>query len=206
MKKNESKFVYLDCCESTNIELHRLALNNASNGTVVISKRQTNGQGTHDRIFYSPDNTGIYMSVLLRNISSNRLLDITPLAAVVVHDVLKHFCFIKPKIKPVNDIYIGEKKVCGILTQTQTLNKAVQFVIVGIGINLFRPTGGFPNELADTAGYILEKYDNVIYNDVIEKIADGLLTGASRLSDESFRNDIYKYYHENLYKKQGLSH
>lgn len=190
------KLINYKSCASTNDELHKLALKSAPAGTVVTADFQTNGKGTKGRSFHSPSKTGIYMSVLLRNIKSEDMLHITPLAAVIVSQVLDEICGVDTRIKWVNDIYINRKKVCGILTQAQSNGKKVDFIIVGIGINLFCPQGGFPDEIKDIAGYVLEEYNEETRQKVIEEVAKRLVKASGKVDDTKFRDEIYEYYTE----------
>lgn len=190
------KLINYNSCASTNDELHKLALNSAPTGTVVTADFQTNGRGTKGRSFHSPRKTGIYMSVLLRNIKSEDMLHITPLAAVIVSRVLDEICGVDTRIKWVNDIYINRKKVCGILTQAQSNGKNVDFIIVGIGINLFKPQEEFPDEIKDIAGYVLESHNEETRQKVIEEIAQRLVVASGKIGNEKFREEIYAYYNE----------
>ncbi|MGN1418194.1 MAG: biotin--[acetyl-CoA-carboxylase] ligase [Acutalibacteraceae bacterium] len=192
----QPQYINLNSCPSTNDELYALARNGAPAGTVITAKEQTKGKGTNGRSFYSPGKTGVYMSILLRGISNERMLDITPLAAVAVSKALDSLCGTTTKIKPVNDIYLSGKKICGILTQAQSTEKNVDFIIVGIGINLFRPSGGFPHEIKDIAGYVLEAYNEDMRLAVIEKVTSLLLDGSERIEDSAFRAQMYEYYND----------
>ncbi len=188
--------IELDSCTSTNDELFALAKRGAATGTVVTARMQTKGKGTKGRSFHSPKKTGVYMSVLLKDIKSENMLDVTPLTAVIVSQVLDKLCKVQTRIKWVNDIYLEKKKVCGILTQAQSSGKNVDFIIVGIGINLFRPEGGFPNELKDIAGFVVDEYNENLRFDVIHEISKRLVEASKKISDENFRNKFYDYYNK----------
>ncbi len=190
------KYINLSSCESTNDELYRLAKGGAPFGTVVTAREQTKGKGTKGRSFHSPDSTGIYMSVLLGDIKSEDMLHVTPLAAVVVSRVLDEICKVHTEIKVVNDIYLNKKKVCGILTQAESNGKTVNFIIVGTGINLFKPKGGFPKEIENIAGYVLEEKNEELRQNVIDKIAAELVKASQKLDDPIFLEETYRYYHE----------
>jgi len=192
------KLINYKSCTSTNDELYILAKSGAPKGTVVTSDSQTKGKGTNGRSFFSPEKTGIYMSVLLRDISNEQALDITMLAAVTVKKTLDILCGVNTKIKPVNDIFIDGKKVCGILTKAHTSGKSIDFVIVGIGINLFCPENGFPDALSDSAGYVVNRFSQKLKNEIIIKISESLLENSERLSDKTFRKQLYEFYNINL--------
>lgn len=195
-KPAKIKIISLDRCVSTNDEAYALAEKGASTGTTVTAREQTGGKGTNGRSFFSPGKTGVYMSVVLRNVKKERLLDVTPMAAVAVSRVLDKNFGVNTRIKWVNDVYLDGKKICGILTKAQSKNGETDFIIVGIGINLFAPEGGFPEEIRNTAGFVSEAYDETLRQKTIEEIAQLLCRYAERLDEENVSADIKNYYTE----------
>jgi len=118
---------------------------------LIVAAEQTDGRGRRGRAFFSPADTGLYMSLLFRPdtaITSATLL--TAAAAVAVAEVLEQFSGKETQIKWVNDIFQQGKKVAGILTEAgmSVESAKVEYVILGIGINLFSPKEGFPAELS----------------------------------------------------------
>ena len=104
--------------DSTNNYLKKLASDGEKEGKLVVACKQTGGKGRMGRSFYSPDNTGIYFSLLLRpNFPIEQSLLLTVMAAVAVADTAKQFSEADIKIKWVNDVYANGKKLCGILTE-----------------------------------------------------------------------------------------
>ena len=142
---------------STNVTAKEMASLGAPEGTVIIAESQTQGRGRMDRKFFSPANSGLYMSVILRpNLSPSDALQITALSAVAVAETIESFTGEQAQIKWVNDVYYNNKKVCGILAES-AINASTQmldYVILGIGINLFEPKGLFPKEIQSVAGAI----------------------------------------------------
>lgn len=136
------EWVFLEETDSTNRVAKELARQGAPHGTAVLAKKQTAGRGRLGRNFFSPEG-GLYLSVILRPQCpvEDRAL-ITPMAAVAVHRVLMEDLGIVTRIKWVNDLYIGEKKLGGILCEG-----CGDAVIVGIGLNLYTPEGGFPADI-----------------------------------------------------------
>lgn len=112
----------------------------------VYADCQTGGRGRLGRSFVSPGG-GLYLSVLWPVSSSQVAMTMTPLAAVAVWRTLRDLG-VESRIKWVNDVYMGEKKVCGILCE-----KVDEGIIVGIGVNIRTPEGGFPSD-AGPAGAI----------------------------------------------------
>ena len=140
---------------STNDVAKDLAEEGAAEWTVVIAREQTAGKGRQGRQFYSPADTGIYMSIVLRPaFPPAQALLITTAAAVAVAQALEQLGCPDPAIKWVNDVYSGGKKVCGILTEGAFDFESGRFryAVLGIGINLSAPAGGFPGELRERAG------------------------------------------------------
>lgn len=150
--------------DSTNTMARQLAQHNAPEGTVVIAARQRQGRGRFGRMFYSPADTGIYMSLLLRpSFSIQQALYITTAAAVATAQAIEAVANIPARIKWVNDIYCRDKKVCGILTESAVApsGDGLAYAILGIGINVYPPKDGFPDEFAHRAGAVLESADRL---------------------------------------------
>ena len=108
---------------------------------VLTADSQTAGRGRLGRRFVSPPGTGLYMSILIAPPKNTDAGKITVLAAVAVCRTIHELTGLQPKIKWVNDLFLRGKKVCGILAE-----KINEGVIVGIGINVESPPGGFPPE------------------------------------------------------------
>lgn len=166
MTKTGYDFFEYDEIDSTNLEAKRLvAKKSSATKQVFLAKRQTAGRGRLGRSFFSPEETGLYMSLLLQ--IDEKLLDtdlITPAAGVAVCRTIDFFYDEKgkkanPQIKWVNDIYLNKKKVCGILTEGILNPKEgkISQVIIGIGVNLFEPKTGFPPEIENIAGFVFNK-------------------------------------------------
>ncbi len=146
--------------DSTNTVIRDLANNGAKEGTAAISGEQTKGRGRLGRSFYSPSDTGLYLSILIRpEMSAADAVKITTAAAVAVAEAIEQVSSRRTDIKWVNDVYIDSKKVCGILTEAQfnIENGGLEYAVVGIGINAYEPRGGFPDEIRDIAGAVLDK-------------------------------------------------
>lgn len=146
---------------STNTELKTLGENGGKDGTVLIALEQTEGRGRLGRSFYSPKDTGLYMSILLRpDFSANEALFITACAAVAASEAIDK-TGVKTQIKWVNDIYLEGRKICGILTEASMDFESgrLNYVVLGIGINLI--TSDFPDELKNIAGSVSSNNDDL---------------------------------------------
>lgn len=142
---------------STNSELKALGEKGGLDGTVLIALEQTEGRGRLGRSFYSPKDTGLYMSILLRpEFSAEDSLYITVCAAVSAAEAIENTSKVKTGIKWVNDIYVDGKKTCGILTEAALdfESGGLNYAVLGIGINL--TTREFPAELKDIAAAVSE--------------------------------------------------
>ncbi len=151
------KVQVVDRAVSTNSELWSAAINGAPEGTVLIARQQTGGKGRLGRSFCSAEG-GLYMSLLLRpELCPEDTALITPLAALAVAETVDRLLGINTAIKWVNDVYADGKKLCGILTEASIdpLLAKTSFVIVGIGLNVYAPDGGFPEEIRDIATALL---------------------------------------------------
>jgi BirA family biotin operon repressor/biotin-[acetyl-CoA-carboxylase] ligase len=130
-----------DSIDSTNAEALRQARSGASEGLCVIAAEQTAGRGRLGRQWVSEKDAGLYLSIVLRpTLETDFLSLITLMAGVAVSDTLSEIG-LRPDIKWVNDILIGERKICGILAEAAETAGGLA-VIVGIGINIRVPELG----------------------------------------------------------------
>ena len=144
-----------DRLESSNPTAKRLALSGAPHGTLVLTDQQSAGRGRMGRKFESPAGQGIYLSLLLRaDIPAADAQTVTVSAAVAVCRAVKALCGLELSIKWVNDLYYRGKKVCGILTEAgaDLESGRLEWLVVGIGLNLTTPPEAFPAELRRLAG------------------------------------------------------
>lgn len=144
-----------ECVTSTNTLLKQIAEQGADEGYALLAQEQTAGKGRLGRTFSSPKGTGLYLSVLLRPQSSAQdALSITTAAAVAVARAIEKTTGLQAKIKWVNDIYVNTYKVCGILAEAafDPSTAVLRYVVLGIGINIQTPPGGFSPEIHSVAG------------------------------------------------------
>ena len=139
-KMKPVNLVFLSTVDSTNTYAKQ-NIDALTLPSLVVADRQTAGRGRHGKSFYSPDKTGLYMTLVYEAPDECEL--ITPAAAVAVCSALEDFG-IKPQIKWVNDVYIGGLKVCGILTEC-FLHNGKRYIALGVGINL--TTKDFPSDI-----------------------------------------------------------
>ena len=108
---------------------------------LLVAESQTAGRGRLGRSFVSPPGTGLYMSLLAAFPSNTDAGKITVLAAVAVCRAIEEWTDARPKIKWVNDLFLNGRKICGILAEG-----VGESVVIGVGVNLRTPPGGFPKE------------------------------------------------------------
>ena len=144
--------------QSTNKMVREMAASGAREGYTVVANTQTEGRGRRGRSFFSPADTGVYMSLLLRpsHCASQEAASLTTMAAVAVCEAIEAVSGQTAQIKWVNDIYVSGKKVCGILTEASfgLEDGFLEYAVLGIGVNVVPPREGFPDELRELAGSV----------------------------------------------------
>lgn len=132
-----NELLFFNEIESTNRYLYQKASkNDMPDGTVVISDSQSAGRGRLKRTWISPKGKNLYISVLLKpNIIPNDATIFTFLASCALKDTFDEYG-VNSKIKWPNDILIDGKKVAGVLTELKINSVSVEFIIVGIGVNI----------------------------------------------------------------------
>ena len=148
--------------DSTNTALKAMAARGEREGCVLIAEQQTAGRGRMNRSFFSPPDGGLYMSMLLRPaLRAEDALLLTTSAAVAAAEAIEAVLGISVGIKWVNDLFVRGRKVCGILCESSlSSDGGLDYAVVGIGINVRAPKGGFPPELEGIAGALLADGDN----------------------------------------------
>jgi BirA family biotin operon repressor/biotin-[acetyl-CoA-carboxylase] ligase len=142
------KIFYFDRIQSTNLYAKQLIDEKIENGTIVISDVQTGGRGRKNRTWISPSG-GLWFSVILYpDIAPRSGMVITMAASISVSKAIKKITGLKTEIKWPNDILLKNKKVCGILTELDSDLKKINYVIVGIGVNV---NNKIENQLNDIA-------------------------------------------------------
>jgi len=167
--------IAVDCLSSTNTVLKELASVGVPDKTVLIADCQTGGRGRLGKSFFSPNGTGLYMSVLVRApMCADKALMVTPLIAVAVMNVISRFAQ-NVKIKWVNDIYIGDKKVCGILTESAFNDmNTTDYIVIGLGLNVFPPDKNFPAEFAARATSLFSNKEDCDIEKLTAMIIDSI--------------------------------
>lgn len=175
---------------STNSIMKNRAKEGDAEFCVLIAAHQSGGRGRLGRSFHSPDGTGLYMSILLKPHDKSNPLFITTDAAVCCARVFERMSKKSAYIKWVNDIYIDNKKVCGILTEGAPGENG--YAVLGIGVNVTPPEEGFPEDIKDRAGCVFDEATPFIR----EKVAAEILKEFYKIYIFENRCDLLSEYRE----------
>lgn len=177
--------------DSTNNFAKSLAQLGAEHGTTVISEVQTQGRGRLGRSFHSPVGMGIYMSVIIRpKLSVEHSLLITSCAAVAAAEAIERAAGIECKIKWVNDIYAGNKKLCGILTEASmnAEHGGLDYAVIGIGVNVQNTS--FPKNIEDIATSLkIETGEDISRSLIAAEILNALEERLNTVPDKRFMEE-----------------
>lgn len=145
--------LYFAETDSTNTEAKKAAENGAPHGTLAVAEHQTGGKGRRGRTWDSPGGTGIFMSLILRpDMAPPHASMLTLVAALAAAKGIEVCAQVEPLIKWPNDIVINGRKICGILTEMSADPDCINYVVVGIGINVNMEQ--FPEEICQVAASI----------------------------------------------------
>ena len=151
----------LPTAPSTNALVREKANQGRPEGCVIVACEQTDGRGRYGRQFFSPVDSGVYLSLLLRPTaySPQQATCLTAAAAAAMCQAIEAVTGQQPGIKWVNDIFLHGKKVCGILTEAAVglETGTLDYMVLGAGVNLYPPVKGFPEEIQPIAGSVLER-------------------------------------------------
>lgn len=132
---------------STNDFARRLGRNREPEGSVVVAERQTRGRGRHGRGWESPPGVGLWLSILLRPQIDTVELGVLPLfAGLCVAEAVADTTCLSATLKWPNDVLLGTRKFCGILSESEFRHERLDFVVIGIGINVNQQEGDLPPE------------------------------------------------------------
>jgi BirA family biotin operon repressor/biotin-[acetyl-CoA-carboxylase] ligase len=132
-----TRFYYFSELDSTNNQASRLAAAGAPEGVVVLAEEQSAGRGRLGRHWVSPPGANIYLSAILRpKLPPAHAPQVTLMAAVALSEAITAFSPVVPEIKWPNDILVSGKKLAGVLTEAVSDARKIDFIIVGIGVNV----------------------------------------------------------------------
>lgn len=161
---------------STNDWAKRLASQKVPDGTVVVAEVQTVGRGRLGREWFSPKG-GLWFSVVLRpKTEAAEAAKFVFAASLAVADALGEFCGLHAETKWPNDVLVGGKKICGILTEINSSGKNVNYAVIGVGLNAnFKVKETLPKEVMETATSIEDELGRQVdYNDLLSAVLEKL--------------------------------
>ena len=174
-----------DTLDSTNNEAKRRA-HELPVPAVLVADAQSAGRGRMGRSFFSPQGTGLYFSYLTEICEQATTVGMTAAAAVATARAIRRTTGVETEIKWVNDLLLDGKKVAGILCESFGADDR-RFAVIGIGINLESPSGGFPAELQRKAGALdVAAYDREA---LVEALAEELHALVCALPDKGFMQE-----------------
>ena len=181
------RLLWYDSVPSTNDLASRLAMGGAPEGTVVAASTQTMGRGRLGRRWASPPDAGIYVSVLLRPPADVASM-LTIAAGVAVAEGIQAATGLRAMLKWPNDVYVGSRKLAGLLAEAGTAGGAVSHVVVGIGVNLM-PVA-YPPDVASRATSIESELGRAADRGMV--LAECLVALTARYEDlrEGRRHDV----------------
>ncbi|CFX85196.1 Biotin--acetyl-CoA-carboxylase ligase [Syntrophomonas zehnderi OL-4] len=148
----QNHYFYYQELDSTNNRARELAAEGYPEGTVVAAEMQTAGRGRRGRDWYSPNQEGIYVSVILRPLLPLKEISrVSLLTAVAVAETLATDLNLHPLIKWPNDILINNRKIAGILSEVVTDMDSIEYIVVGIGLNINNFPPDFPHDFRTPA-------------------------------------------------------
>jgi BirA family biotin operon repressor/biotin-[acetyl-CoA-carboxylase] ligase len=148
--------IYYASTDSTNLQAKLAAENGAGEGTLLVADMQTSGRGRRGRTWISPPGTNVYYTLLLKpEYPADRASAVTLVMALAAAEGIRRTCGLEAGIKWPNDIVVGGKKVCGILTEMSVEQDYIHYVVIGVGINVGQQE--FAPEVAQTAGFLQQE-------------------------------------------------
>jgi BirA family biotin operon repressor/biotin-[acetyl-CoA-carboxylase] ligase len=167
--------VYYEETDSTNTRAKEAGEQEGrqAHGTLFVADRQVAGKGRRGRVWESPSGSSIYMTLLLHpEISPNKASELTLIMALAVVEGIEKVTGVRAGIKWPNDIILSGKKCCGILTEMSTEIDYINYVVIGVGINVNQEA--FPDEIKEVATSLkLELHREVRRSELIASVMAG---------------------------------
>lgn len=172
---------YFDCIDSTSSHLERLIKSDRGFEGIVIAGMQTKGRGRVGKTFYSPENSGLYLTF---SFNAQRFCseDLTPAIALAVCKAIEENFAVSCGVKWVNDIYVDDKKVGGVLCQLVS-----DYLLIGIGINVTKPKI-IPRELENRLGWICDSAASSVAHQLIQSLYEQIVI-CSRMNSSDLLKD-----------------
>ena len=188
--------VFHEILDSTNRLAKELGTKGAPEGTLVLCEEQTAGRGRMGRRWLSPRHANLLFSVLLRpKIPPDKVFLLTMILALAAIDAIGELYALKAMIKWPNDLYVGRKKLGGILTEFSTWNKTVEYVVLGLGLNANWNPGDEEGILYPATSILVETGRKVVREDLLVGILEKLGSYYRKMSSGRLEG-FYKRWNE----------
>ena len=178
----EPNLTVLEQAGSTQDIARRMAADGAPSGTAVMALSQVHGRGRSGAAWYSPPGKNIALSVIIRlSLEICRAPLIGLLASISVATLIESLCDpVKAFLKWPNDVLVQDKKIAGILSEARIVDTNLEFIVLGIGININSRVNDFPEQLKDslTSSFILtgRTFDiRAVGNNLLKILGDSIL-------------------------------
>ncbi|MGM0652207.1 MAG: biotin--[acetyl-CoA-carboxylase] ligase [Bacillota bacterium] len=188
-KLEGSGFYYYQTLDSTNTTARKLAEDGAPNYSIVVSEQQVHGRGRRGREWFSPKASGLWFSIILRphELSPSQTAPVTLVTAAILANLFNNYYELPLKIKWPNDLLLRRKKIGGILTELKGELDQVEYLIVGVGLNVSQKLEDFPKNLRKIVTSLhLENDAYFNRTDLLLKIRDSLVNGFNLFFTEGF--------------------
>jgi BirA family biotin operon repressor/biotin-[acetyl-CoA-carboxylase] ligase len=176
---------YFDSIDSTSLYLKRLICENQRIPDLVIAREQTNGQGRVGKKFYSPSATGLYMTFA---VPCDRLYGnhTTPRLSLALCRSVESVFSVSCSVKWVNDIYLADKKIAGILCQ-----RVEDYYLIGVGVNVKKPKS-IPDDLKGRLGYLCAECEDKKFADLVVSFYRNMMNHCNLLSEKEVLSQYRK--------------
>lgn len=200
----QTEVMVYDTVSSTN-DLAKELCRESDRELLIVANAQTNGRGRQGKTFFSPKDSGLYFSLTVNTDTPDfDFTGVTCAVSVACVRAIEKLTDLRPQIKWVNDIYIGNRKVCGILVQSVTQNGRMTRLIIGVGINI--STESFPEDIKSIAGSLNKNIDrSILTAEIVNNIRE-LLSRKSIEYIGEYKEKSNVLGKEIIYFRNGLPH
>lgn len=191
-----NRVIYHETLDSTNLEAKRIALETEERRILIIADEQQTGRGRLGRNWHSSKGDGLWMSLLIRpDIEPETSFRLTLIGAVAVSEAIEKATNLKAGIKWPNDLIVNDRKICGILSEMSAEWQKVNYVVLGIGVNVNQPS--FPEDIAHKASSLsIESHGHVNKLDLLYAFIEAYIYYEEALFNEERLTELLKVYRE----------
>jgi BirA family transcriptional regulator, biotin operon repressor / biotin---[acetyl-CoA-carboxylase] ligase len=184
-----SAIIYRESVDSTNLVARRLAEEGAPAFTTIIAEQQLSGKGRLGRSWFSPAGSGLWFSIIFRPaaLTPAAVSPVTLVTAAILADYLSREFNLPVQIKWPNDLQVGGKKIAGILTEIKGDPDRIEYLVIGIGLNVNQKADDFSPEIANIATSLaIETGLKIKRTELLINLRHSLLTAYSLFEKAGF--------------------